>query len=394
MKQTNQFSTDHQAKTSLKLTSYEKGVLVGEGFITAGIIVLLYYATYQIFRILVNAFPTFFEDFWFFGDLFIEMKDQSLFEVNPFVYIFLLLLAIIAIVWRLRRRYRNYEIRHIISELHYIAQGNFEYRIPPSKDSDLQEFIDSIHVLVDSTIAAMEEERRLEQIKDELITNVSHDIRTPLTSVIGYLGLVEQDRYHSIEEARGYVHTAYKKARQMKTLVDDLFEYTTVRQTDTPLNLITFDMVQLLEQLAIDFQIEADEKGMDIEIHSSKERLMMEGDSEKLVRVFNNLLTNALKYGKGGKKIAIDIEQTKENHVQIAIKNDGEPIPDEALDQLFERFYRAETSRSQESASTGLGLAIAKGIVELHSGTITAETNNEWTKFIIDLPLKAKVSKG
>src|SRR5699024_4174401 len=195
-------------------------------------------------------------------------------------------------------------------------------------------------------------------------------------------------------EERNYVHTAYKKARQMKTLVDDLFEYTTVRQTDTPLNLITFDMVQLLEQLAIDFQIEADEKGMDIEIHSSKERLMMEGDSEKLVRVFNNLLTNALKYGKGRKKIVIDIEQTKENHVQIAIKNDGEPIPDEALDQLFERFYRAETSRSQESASTGLGLAIAKGIVELHSGTITAETNNEWTKFIIDLPLKAKVSKG
>lgn len=394
MKQTNHFPTDKQTKTSLKLTSYEKGVLVGEGFVTAGIIVLLYYATYQIFRILVNAFPTFFEDFWFFGDLFIEMKDQSLLEVNPFVYIFLLLLAIIAIVWRLRRRYRNYEIRHIISELHYIAQGNFEYRIPPSKDSDLQEFIDSIHVLVDSTIAAMEEERRLEQIKDELITNVSHDIRTPLTSVIGYLGLVEQDRYHSIEEARGYVHTAYKKARQMKVLVDDLFEYTTVRQTDTPLNLITFDMVQLLEQLAIDFQIEAEEKGMDIEIHSSKERLMMEGDSEKLVRVFNNLLTNALKYGKDGRKIAIDIEQTKENHVQIAIKNDGEPIPNEALDQLFERFYRAETSRSQESASTGLGLAIAKGIVELHSGTITAETSNEWTKFIIDLPLKAKVSKG
>lgn len=394
MKRTNHSSTDNQEKSSLKLTSYEKGILVGEGFVTAGIIVLLYYATYQIFRILVNAFPAIFEDFWFFGDLFIEMKDQSLLEVNPFVYVFLLLLAVIAIVWRLRRRYRNYEIRHIISELHYIAQGNFEYRIPPSKDSDLQEFIDSIHVLVDSTVAAMEEERRLEQIKDELITNVSHDIRTPLTSVIGYLGLVEQERYRSTEEARTYVHTAYKKARQMKVLVDDLFEYTTIRQTDTPLNLITFDMVQLLEQLAIDFQIEAEEKGMDIEIHSSKERLMMEGDSEKLVRVFNNLLANALKYGKDGKKIVIAIEQINEDYVQINIKNDGEPIPDEAFDQLFERFYRAETSRSQESASTGLGLAIAKGIVELHSGTITAETSNEWTNFIIELPLKVKAKKN
>lgn len=386
-------SSHNKPSASLELTTYEKGILVGEGFVTAGIIVLLYYAAYQIFQILVSAFPTFFEDFWFFGDLFIEMKDQSLLEVNPFVYIFLLLLAVIAIFWRLRRRYRNYEIRHIISELHYIAQGNFEYRIPPSKDNDLQDFIDSIHVLVDSTVEAMEEERRIEQTKDELITNVSHDIRTPLTSIIGYLGLVEQRRYESSEEVKAYVHTAYKKARQMKMLVDDLFEYTTVRQTDTPLDFITFDMVQLIEQLAIDFQIEADEKGMTIEIHAAQDKIMMEGDSEKLVRVFSNLLSNALKYGKGGKKIAIDIDQINSNKVRVNIKNDGERIPDEALEQLFERFYRAESSRSQESASTGLGLAIAKSIVELHSGTITAETSDQWTAFIVELPLEAKENK-
>lgn len=373
-----------------KLTRNEKGRLVSEGFITAGIIALMYYAAYQIFQILVNAFPTFFEDFWFFGNLFIEMKDQSLLEVNPFIYIFLFILAIIAIFWRLRRRHRNYEIRHIIRELHYIAQGNFEYRIPPSKDGDLQEFIDSIHVLVDSTVEAMEEERRIEQSKDELVTNVSHDIRTPLTSIIGYLGLVEEERYSSVEEARDYVHTAYKKSRQMKVLVDDLFEYTTVRQANTPLNLITFDMVQLLEQLAIDFQIEADEKNMLIETNASEEKLMMEGDSEKLVRVFNNLFSNAFKYGKDGNVVIIDMEKTTSGKVRITIKNDGERIPDEALDQLFERFYRAETSRSQESASTGLGLAIAKSIVELHKGTITAETIDEWTKFIVELPTKTE----
>ena len=371
-----------------KLTRNEKGRLVSEGFITAGIIVLMYYAAYQIFQILVNTFPTFFEDFWFFGDLFIEMKDQSLLEVNPFVYIFLMILAVIAIFWRLRRRTRNYEIRHIIRELHYIALGNFEYRIPPSKDGDLQEFIDSIHVLVDSTVEAMEEERRIEQSKDELVTNVSHDIRTPLTSIIGYLGLVEEERYSSIEEAKDYVHTAYKKSRQMKVLVDDLFDYTTVRQTNTPLNLITFDMVQLLEQLAIDFQIEADEKNMLIETKTSDEKLMMEGDSEKLVRVFNNLFSNAFKYGKDGSMVIIDMEKTTTGNVRITIKNNGERIPDEALDQLFERFYRAETSRSQESASTGLGLAIAKSIVELHNGTILAETSEEWTKFIVELPTK------
>lgn len=373
---------------SFTLTRSEKWILVGEGFITAGIIILMYYSAYQIFQLLVNAFPNLFQDFWIFGDLFIEMKDQSLLAVNPFVYIFLIILAVVAIIWRLRRRYRNYELRHIISELHYIAQGHFEHRIPASSDANLQEFVDSIHVLVDSTVSAMEEERRIEQTKDELITNVSHDIRTPLTSIIGYLGLVEEERYSSIEEAKGYIHTAYKKSRQMKSLVDDLFEYTTVRQTDTPLNIIQFDMVQLLEQLAIDFQIDADEMDMELTLSTTVSRYLMEGDSEKLVRVFSNLLSNAFKYGKDGDLIALEITPLEERHVRISIKNNGERIPDEALDQLFERFYRAETSRTQETASTGLGLAIAKGIVELHHGTITAKTGDKWTEFIIELPQK------
>lgn len=379
---------------SLKLTSYEKWILVGEGFITAGIIVLLYYSAFQIFQFLVSTFPGFFQDFWFFGDLFIEMKDQSLLEVNPFVYIFLILLAITAIIWRLIRRYRHFELQHVISELNYIARGNFEHRIPESTDTNLQRFIDSIHVLVDSTVAAMEEERRIEQTKDELITNVSHDIRTPLTSIIGYLGLVEQGRYHSKEEILSYVHTAYKKSRQMKVLVDDLFEYTTVRQTDTPLNTTQFDMIQLLEQLAIDFQIEANATGMDIEIFSPSEKYVMEGDTEKLVRVFNNLLSNALKYGSDGQKIMIELEPLKNESVQITIKNDGAPIPEEALEQLFERFYRAEISRTPESASTGLGLAIAKSIVELHAGTITGDTSGGWTAFTIVLPRYRKTKSA
>lgn len=385
MKETNEVE-----KKRLKLRRSEKWVLVGEGFVTAGIIVLLYYSAYQIFQILVTAFPEFFADFWIFGDLIIQMKDQSLLEVNPFVYIFLLFLAIVAIIWRLIRRYRSFEMKHIVSELKYIADGHFEHRISSSSDADLQEFIDSIHTLVDSTVAAMEEERRVEQTKDELITNVSHDIRTPLTSIIGYLELVTEERYTSFEQAQTYVKTAYKKAEQMRVLVDDLFEYTSVHQADALLNLTQFDLVQLLEQLTIDFLIEIEEKGMTIELISSEDKLMMQGDAEKLVRVFSNLLSNALKYGLDGKKIIIEVNTLKEERVQILVKNDGQKIPEEAMGQLFERFYRAESSRSQEIASTGLGLAIAKSIVELHSGTITAKTTTDWTIFIIELPLEVE----
>lgn len=360
---------------------------MGEGFITAGIIILLYYSAYQIFQLLVNAFPRFFADFWILGDLIIQMKDQSLLEVNPFVYIFLLLSAIIAIIWRLIRRYRSFEMKHVVSELNYIAEGNFEHRIPSSTDSDLQEFINSIHILVDSTVAAMEEERRIEQTKDELITNVSHDIRTPLTSIIGYLGLVTEKRYHSMDEAKAYVETAYQKAQQMRVLVDDLFEYTSVHQADASLNVIEFNMIQLLEQLAIDFLIEAEEKDMEIKIISSNDKLMMHGDPEKLVRVFSNLISNALKYGVGGSQILIEVQKRKEKVLEVVVKNDGEKIPNEALGQLFERFYRAETSRSQELASTGLGLAIVKSIVELHGGKISVKTTKNWTMFTIQLPI-------
>lgn len=383
--------TKEGKKKRLKLRKSERWVLVGEGFVTAGIIVLLYYSAFQIFQILVTAFPGFFADFWIFGDLIVQMKDQSLLEVNPFVYIFLLLLGIVAIIWRLIRRYRSFEMKHIISELKYIAEGHFEHRIPSSSDTDLQEFIDSIHILVDSTVEAMEEERRVEQTKDELITNVSHDIRTPLTSIIGYLELVTEERYTSFEQAQSYVETAYKKAEQMRVLVNDLFEYTSVHQANAPLNIMSFDMIQLIEQLAIDFLLEAKEKGMEIKIISSEDKLMMQGDAEKLVRVFSNLISNALKYGIDGKRILIEINALENERVQVVIKNDGQKIPEEAMGQLFERFYRAESSRSQEIASTGLGLAIAKSIVELHSGTITASTTESWTTFTIDLPLKRKL---
>lgn len=370
----------------MKLTSQEKTRLILEGFITAGIILLCYLAAYEILRWVVTAFPSFFGNLWYVGDMFILIRDQEVGGLTPYVTILLLVLAGGAIYWRLKRRYRQYELQHIIKELHYIAQGNYTHKISGDYADDIQKVVDSIHMLVDSTVEAMEEERRIEKTKDELITNVSHDIRTPLTSIIGYLGLIEERRYHSFEDLQKYVHTAYTKSKQMKVLVDDLFEYTKVRQSTTPLHKIQFDMIQLLEQLAIDFELEAQEKGMEIVVDSDYNHLMMEADTEKLVRVFNNLISNALKYGKGGRLIQLGVDK-KEGRAIVTVKNDGEPLPEEAMDQLFERFYRAEASRSQETAGTGLGLAIAQGIVELHGGKITVKTEAGWTCFIIHLPL-------
>jgi signal transduction histidine kinase len=295
-------------------------------------------------------------------------------------------LDIAFLYWRLIRRYRQMQLRHIISELHYIAEGNYDHRIPFELRGDLNRVVSSINGLVDSTVAAIEEERKIEKSKDELITNVSHDIRTPLTSIIGYLGLIEDRQYHSEEDLLKYTHTAYVKAKQMKSLVDDLFEYTKVRQPSVPVNLIKFDMVQLVEQLAADFELEASKKGIEVQTVARPAQIIMDGDTEKLVRVFNNLLTNALKYGKGATKIVMEVEKVG-TEVVITVKNNGKMIPKRALDSLFDRFYRVEESRSQETGGTGLGLAIAQSIVALHGGYIYAKSSHTWTSFIIHLPL-------
>ncbi|MDN6626874.1 MAG: cell wall metabolism sensor histidine kinase WalK, partial [Pisciglobus halotolerans] len=371
----------------MKLSKKEKGKLAFEGFITAGMIFLLYYAVYVIFMQLVRTFPQFFRSIWILGDVIISVQGDNVTSLTPFLLIVLTIVAVIVINWRLKRRYHQIQLSHIISELHYIAEGNYDHRIFQDYSGDMSRVVESINVLVDSTVNAMNEERRIEQSKDELITNVSHDIRTPLTSIIGYLGLIEEGRYKNKEELQKYSHVAFTKAEQMKMLVDDLFEYTKVRQTSTPLNLTEFDMIQLLEQLVVDFELEAQKNQKKIEITTSLSELHMEADTEKIVRVFNNLISNALKYGKDGYEIRIDVKKTAVEAI-VTISNDGSLIPEKALAHLFDRFYRADVSRSQEIKGTGLGLAIAENIISLHDGKIQANSEGKWTRFRIKLPLR------
>lgn len=357
---------------------------------TVTLIALLYYAAFALVTRLVLVFPELIHSNWLFGEAIFSIESNQITSITPFFFIFLIVLTGVVSYWRLKRRYKQMQLLHIIKELHYIAEGHYDHRIKTGIGDDMEKVVDSIHVLVDSTVQAMEEERKIEQSKDELITNVSHDIRTPLTSIIGYLGLIEERRYHSEEELLKYTHTAYIKAKQMKVLVEDLFEYTKVRQTTTPLNLTEFDMVQLLEQLVADFELEAEKRKMQIQVICQQESIYMEADTEKIVRVFNNLISNAFKYGKGGKNVFIEADKIGKE-VVISVKNDGPAIPEDALNQLFNRFYRVEESRSQETGGTGLGLAIAQSIVALHGGYIYVKSDENLTSFTLHLPLKQRM---
>lgn len=372
----------------MKLTGREKSSLILEGVVTVVLLVLLNMAIIMIIQDVIQGNPGVTNG--------IFMIKQSLrlgpFQTQIWSYqrIIIALFVVIdawVVWWRLRRRYHLYQMNHIIGELHYIAQGHLDHRIPFRLKGSEQHVISSVNALVDSAVKSMDDERKIEKSKDELITNVSHDLRTPLTSIIGYLGLIEDKQYQSEEDILKYTHTAYEKAKQMKNLVEDLFEYTKVQQHGAPVNIMRIDLNQLLEQLIASFELEGQHRGIEISSKVVPNPLMIEADPEKLGRVFNNLVANAFKYGNGASYIRVDARQ-RADQVEVTVANDGTPIPAQSLDHLFERFYRAEASRSRATGGTGLGLAIVKSIVDLHHGTVTVTSDENETDFVVTLPLK------
>ena len=374
----------------MKLTTREKSALFMEGVVTVILLLMLNLALLVLIVQAIESNPGLRDG------IFIIKRSVVLgphhYQLWSWENLFISLMMVadaMVVWWRLIRRYRQMQLHHIIEELHYIANGHFDHRIPFRISGDVQRVVDSVNALVDSVIHSMDEERAIEKSKDELITNVSHDIRTPLTSIIGYLGLIEDQQYHSQDDLLKYTHTAFLKSKQMKSLVDDLFEYTKVRQTDTPLSLTRIDLGAMLEQLAASFELEAQKKGMAISAtDDSADPLMMEADPEKLVRVFNNLVANALKYGDGGKQITLAAQRVSPGELEVRVSNDGPKIPKASLALIFERFYRVEESRSKETGGTGLGLAIAQSIVALHGGYIYVESDDTLTSFVIQLPVQ------
>ncbi|MCT3444688.1 sensor histidine kinase [Limosilactobacillus fermentum] len=372
----------------LKLTGREKSSLFFEGLLTIILLGLINIALITIIQTMIQSNPGVQSGIFIIKQsLVIGPFHAQIWSYQRIVMVLLVLIDIGVLWWRLLRRYHLYQLDHIIGELHYIAQGHLEHRIPFRVNGNQQHVITSVNALVDTITQAMQEERASEKSKDELITNVSHDLRTPLTSIIGYLGLIEDHQYQSEEDIVKYSHIAYDKAKQMKNLVEDLFEYTKVQQHGAPVNLMTVDLGQLLEQVGASFELEADKKGMAINVTCEPTPLSITADPEKLGRLFSNLVANALKYGHGASYIHLTAKQLGEK-VVITVADDGEKIPAESVKHLFERFYRVESSRNKATGGTGLGLAIVQSIVELHHGSVTVRSDDQETAFVVTLPVK------
>ena len=234
---------------------------------------------------------------------------------------------------------------------------------------------------------ALKNERRARdeaQRKNDLIVYLAHDIKTPLTSVIGYLSLLNEAKDMPPEQKDKYVGVTLEKAYRLDQLIDEFFDITRFNLQYISVNKAKINLSLMLYQLADEFypMLSAQNKTA---VVNAPDDLILWGDADKLSRVFNNILKNAIAYSY--ENCAINIEAFyRDNDIVINFSNQGDVIPKEKLDVIFEKFFRLNASRPSHTGGAGLGLAIAKEIVVAHGGSISVQSNQEKTTFIVKLP--------
>lgn len=230
-----------------------------------------------------------------------------------------------------------------------------------------------------------QEARAAEQRKNELVMYLAHDIRTPLTSIIGYLNLLEEIPDLPPEEAKKYIHISLEKTYRLEKMIEEFFEITRYNTQQITITPQTVDLYYLLVQV-IDEHIPLFSERGNYVTFNAEEPLQAFGDAEKLARVFNNFLKNAAAYSYAGTEVIVRAEKTS-GSIVVSVSSTGKTIPPENLEDLFKKFYRLDASRTSGTGGTGLGLAIAKEIVTLHGGSISADSQNGQTTFTVKLPV-------
>ena len=275
------------------------------------------------------------------------------------------------------------------------SEGNFDIEFEVRNEDELSNMARNLNRTTGEINRILAKERDEEKSRKEFITCIAHDLRTPLTSVIGYLQLVMAKAYESRsnEELQikneEYVKIAYEKAIRLQGLIEELFSFTKTDSTELRLHLTEIDVVKLMEQLADECYPSLQEVGLTLEFKTSAETIKIEADGDLMARAIANLLTNGIKYGKDGKKLIIDLYRENENSdLHIRIINYGRLIPKKDIDHIFDKFYRVEDSRSLQTGGAGLGLAITQNIVELHGGSVNVKSDLSGTVFEIVLPAK------
>lgn len=224
-----------------------------------------------------------------------------------------------------------------------------------------------------------------EQRKNDLVVYLAHDLKTPLTSIIGYLTLLKESPEMPAQYRAKYTNITLEKAYRLEMLINEFFDITRFNLQSIALEHNHIDLTMMINQIAEEFYPVLKEKGLTCNV-SIQNRINITGDADKLSRVFDNLMRNAVSYSYPGSQIIVSAH-TENKEAVITFKNRGDKIPEQKLSMIFEKFFRADNARTSTTGGAGLGLAIAKQIVELHGGTIFAQSDDFFTTFTVKLKL-------
>ncbi len=280
----------------------------------------------------------------------------------------------------------------IIKWVREMTKGNLEYALDTSSMSAaFAAFAQDIGNLQTGIKQAVSEAVKGERLKTELITNVSHDLKTPLTSIINYVDLLKKENLDN-ETVNEYIGVLEDKSARLKQLVEDLLEASKAASGDMTVTFSSIDLCALAEQSAAEFNEKALETGLDVRIKLCEKPVMVHGDGALMWRIMDNLLSNVVKYSQRNSRVYININVTDTSGV-ITVKNISEAALDIPSEQLLERFVRGDLSRSTEGS--GLGLSIAKSLAELQGGALELRVDGDLFKVIVSLPLERdEVSEG
>lgn len=287
-------------------------------------------------------------------------------------------------------------IRKLRRFIQQVTSGNYGVQCEVEYDDELGSLAANINVLSKTLLAkekeseklkekeraALDIERNAERQKNELITNVAHDLRTPLTTIVGYLELIKDDSALSKEDVHKYSGIAYEKSIRLQEMMDDLFEFTKLDNADIKLNKSMINLSGLIMQMTDEFYPSFKDCNITPIVDLPEENIYVQGDGQLLARVFDNLISNALKYGYHNTDLKIEVSGD-EKYATVKVINHGDTIAPEDIPLLFNKFYRTDSSRNSKTGGTGLGLAITKNIVDLHHGDISVTSDDQITTFIV-----------
>lgn len=285
------------------------------------------------------------------------------------------------------------DMSYISDRITHIASGDMSEQIEVNRRDELGEIAKRVNEMQARLNSSIESEREALQTNKELIACVAHDLRTPITSVMGYLDLAMDTEHHPVEERQRYAAIALQKSERLERLIQDLFSYTKLMSGEITLHRSRIDLVQLVEQMTEEFYPIFEDYGLQCSFESNVPALEISLDGELIARAVQNLLSNASKYGQDGKQIYVKLEKL-ETEVQISVTNFGQIIPEESLQHVFDKFYRVEESRSTNTGGTGLGLNIAYEIIHLHGGAIQVSSDIQGTRFTVALPIVQQQEQG